>query len=207
MAEKYNVYEQALKGKKVPILTLDHKWHRLLKIIGPDKKMSQMEEQLNILLKRQGKLNTDSKNIKKIKKKLMDGIVELMEKADTASNKKVEENKRLIEECNEKLEEYQDELLDLPKQINEVNQALMLRTMELCYDILQTNAKEIEEIGEWIAKIRVELKKNVVRKQDMEIKNHELYSFMHDILGADVIEIFDMKYNPADNVPKKKKES
>ena len=205
MAEKYNVYEQALKGKKVPILTLDHKWHRLLKIIGPDKKISQMEEQLNTLLKRQGKLNTDSKNIKKIKKKLMDGIVELMEKEDTASNKKVEENKRLIEECNEKLEEYQDELLDLPKQINEVNQALMLRTMELCYDILQTNAKEIEEIGEWIAKIRVELKKNVVRKQDMEIKNHELYSFMHDILGADVIEIFDMKYNPADNVPKKKK--
>ena len=31
-----------------------------------------------------------------------------------------------------------------------------------------------------------------MRKQEKEIKNHELYSFMHDIFGADVVEIFDV---------------
>ena len=127
-----------------------------------------------------------------------------MEKEDTSSQKKSEENRRLIEECNEKLDEYQDELLDLPKQIDEVNKSLMLRTMEMCYEVLQINTAEIQEIGQWIDQVRVELKKNVIRKQEKEIKNNELYTFMHNIFGADVIEIFDMKYNPSDRVPKKK---
>ena len=122
----------------------------------------------------------------------MDEIVQLMEKEDSSSNKKVEENRRLIEECNQKLDEYQDKLLDIPKEIDQANFALMLRTMEMCYEVLQVNSKEIDEIGEWISQIRIELKKNIIRKQEKEIKNHELYSFMHDIFGADVVEIFDL---------------
>ena len=31
---------------------------------------------------------------------------------------------------------------------------------------------------------------------EKEMMNHQLYSYMHDIFGAEVIEIFDMKYNP-----------
>ena len=70
--------------------------------------------------------------------------------------------------------------------------------MLLCYDNLHANEEQISVIGKWIADIRIELKKNVVRKQEMEIANQEIYSFMHDIFGADVIDIFDMKYNPQD---------
>ena len=33
-------------------------------------------------------------------------------------------------------------------------------------------------------------------------KNQDLYAYMHDIFGADVIELFDMKYNPEENRPK-----
>jgi len=207
MAKKEEVYLRALEGKRIPILTLDHKWHHLFQMMEPDKELNRLEEELNNLLKRQGKLNTESKNIKKIKKKLMDEIVQAMEKDDLASQKKTEDNKRLIEECNEKLDEYQDELLDLPKQIDKANRELMLRTMEMCYEVLQVNTRDITEIGEWIEQVRVELKKNIIRKQEKEIKNNELYTFMHNIFGADVINIFDMKYNPSENVPKKKEES
>lgn len=202
--EKDDIYEKALKGKRVPVLTLDNKWHRLFSMMEPDKILKEIENELNSLLKRQGKLNTESKSIKAIKKKLMDEIVQLMDSSDKASEKKVEENRRLIEECNQKLEEYQDELLDIPVRIDEVNHKLMIRTMELCYDVLQDNTAEIQKIAEWIANIRVELKKNIVRKQEKEIKNYELYSFMHDIFGADVIEIFDLKYNPMETMLKKK---
>lgn len=202
--EKDDIYEKALKGKRVPVLTLDNKWHRLFSMMEPDKILKEIENELNSLLKRQGKLNTESKSIKAIKKKLMDEIVQLMDSSDKASEKKVEENRRLIEECNQKLEEYQDELLDIPVRIDEVNHKLMIRTMELCYDVLQDNTAEIQKIAAWIANIRVELKKNIVRKQEKEIKNYELYSFMHDIFGADVIEIFDLKYNPMETMLKKK---
>ena len=91
-------------------------------------------------------------------------------------------------------------MLDIPKQIDEANYKLMIRTMEMCYEVLQVNAKEIDEIGEWITKIRIELKKNIVRKQEKEIKNHELYAYMHDIFGADVVEIFDMKQEHVEKI-------
>lgn len=200
MGKKEGHYKNALNGKKIPILTLDNKWHRLFTMMEPDKELKRLEEQLNSLLKLQGKLNTESKSIKKIKKRLIDEIVQLMEKNDKASNKKVEENKRLIEECNEKLAEYQDRLLDIPKEIDQANYALMLRTMEMCYEVLEVNAKEIDEIGEWIKQVRIELKKNIIRKQEKEIKTYELYSFMHDIFGADVVEIFDVKQEHIDRV-------
>ena len=199
-AKKDDVYKKALEGKRIPILTLDNKWHRLFNMMEPDRELKRLEENLNSLLKLQGKMNTESKSIKKIKKKLMDEIVQLMDCNDSASNKKIEENKRLIEECNEKLDDYQDKLLDIPAQIDEVNYHLMIRTMEMCYEVLQVNSKEIEEIGEWITKIRVELKKNIVRKQEKEIKNHELYSYMHDVFGADVVEIFDIKQDFVDKM-------
>ena len=200
MAKKEENYKQALKGKKIPVLTLDNKWYRMIAMMEPDHELKNLEEALNTLLKEQGKLNTESKGVKKIKKKLMDEIVQLMEHDDTASLNKINENKRLIEDCNNKLDEYQDRLLDIPKEIDNANYALMIRTMELCYDVLKVNSKEIDEIGEWINNIRIELKKNVVRKQEMEIKNHELYSFMHDIFGADVIEIFDVNQEQMERI-------
>ena len=81
----------------------------------------------------------------------------------------------------------------------------MIRTMEMCYEVLKINTKEIDELGEWISKMRVELKKNIVRKQEKEIKSHELYSFMHDIFGADVIEIFDVNQEQMDRIIQQRK--
>ena len=203
VTKKDEVYKKALQGKRIPILTLDNKWHRLFAMMEPDRELKRLEEKLNSLLKLQGKLNTESKSIKKIKKKLMDEIVQIMDCNDSTSNKKREENKRLIEECNEKLDDYQDKLLDLPSQIDEANYNLMIRTMEMCYEVLQVNTKDINEIGEWINKIRVELKKNIVRKQEKEMKNHELYSYMHDVFGADVVEIFDISQEFVDKMEQK----
>ena len=73
---------------------------------------------------------------------------------------------------------------------------LMLDTMEICYEQIAQNTMRINEISDWIAGMRIELKKNVVRKQEAELKNQQIYSYMHDIFGAEVIDIFDMKYNP-----------
>ncbi|MDL2300770.1 hypothetical protein LJC58_00250 [Lachnospiraceae bacterium OttesenSCG-928-D06] len=204
---KGEVFLEALKGKKVPILTLDHKWYKIFKSMPRDEKLSEMETKLNELLKRQGKLNTESKDIRKLKKKLMDEIVPLVDSLETyqssETEKKIEENKRLIEECNDKLDDYKLELLELPVQISEINFSLMQSTMHYCYETMQANTEDIVEITKWVADIRVELKKNLIRKQEKEQQNHDIYSYMHDIFGADVIDIFDMKYNPEEQYQKK----
>ncbi len=200
VGDKSEVYEQALAGKKVPVLTLDNKWYKLFTDLAELPKIQAQEKKLNELVQRQGQLNVDAKNVRKLKKKLMDEIVpmanELEQKYSKPLEKKLDENKRLIEECNEKLKEYQDELLELPQQIEKANHALMLSTMKYCYESMQENTQQIVEIAQWVKYIRVELKKNLVRKQEMEYQNRQIYSYMHDLFGAEVIDLFDMQYDP-----------
>ncbi len=121
----------------------------------------------------------------------------MMEEAegDSDNAQKTEQNKKLVEECNERLEARQDELLDLPKQIEEANFQLMLATMDCCYDTMKENKEMIQETEQWITEIRVELKKRLIRKQEMEQRNQTIYSYMHDVFGAEVIDIFDMQHD------------
>lgn len=197
--QKTEEFRQALSGKNIPVLTVDNKWYKLLSEVDKSK-VKKLEDELNNLLKRQGKLTTETKEIKKLKKQLMGEIIPLMDEAEKSgrgnSYEKVEQNTRLIEECNAKLAEYQDELLDLPREIDRVNMSLMLLTMELCYDAMQSNTEEIQKIAQWVSQMRIELKKQLVLKQEMEQKNYAIYSYMHDIFGADVVNLFEMKYNP-----------
>ena len=95
------------------------------------------------------------------------------------------------------------QLRDFPREIERVNRELMLVTMEHCYDTMQENTDDIEELEEWIRNIRIELKKNLIRKQEKEAKNHEIYSYMHDIFGPDVVNLFDLRYNPEQQHPQK----
>lgn len=190
-------FSEALQGKKIPILTLDNKWYKLLDQDSRSQ-LSDSEEALNSLLRRQGKLNTEVKNIKKLKKRLMSEIVELAEdsaQVEDETTKKIEQNKKLVEECNEKLSVYKDELLEIPMEIDKLNSRLMMATMEQCYETMHENTKEIEEISKWVTEVRIELKKKLIKKQEMEQKNHAIYSYMHDVFGAEVIDLFDIQFH------------
>ena len=198
MSKADEVFKPALLGKRIPLLTLDHKWHQLFTQTQPDKNISRLENELNELLKRQGKVKSEIDKVKALKRKLMQDIIDHADEFsmgnDEKAQKKAEENSRLIKECNEKLEDYEDEYLELPQKIDQVNKELMLRTMEICYDRIHENEEEIAEAAEWIEQIRVELKERLIRKQEQEEMNQQLYSYMHDIFGAEVIEMFDMEF-------------
>lgn len=191
-------FREGLSGKRLPILTIDKKFYNLTDTLGVTESMKELQEELNRLMKAQGKANTEIKDIKRLKKKLMQEIVENADESSDRSEEekelKAEENTRLIAECNEKIEKYEDDILELPRQIDDVNRALMEQLMEYCYDTMKYNDAEIQKISKWISQIRIELKKKLVRKTDMETKNQQIYSYMHDIFGPEVIEIFDMTY-------------
>ncbi len=197
MPQEEEFFREALIGKKIPVLTLDNQWHKLFTQTGENDEIHDFEDKLNEVLKRQGKLNTEIKSLSAYKKKVLQEIVNIMELPDSASKeKKMSENKRIIEETNQQIEEYNDELLELPKQIDEANFNLMLATMRVCYARIQQNVSDIDEINQWVASFRVKLKKQILLKQKKEIWNDEMYSYMHSIFGPDVIDVFDMKYNP-----------
>lgn len=198
--ENQKDFKSALINKTIPHLVLDQKWHRLFAIHGKTENIKALETQLNTLMGNEARLNMRLKELKKIKSQLMNNIVQNMdgtndEGALSLREKKQEENKRLIEETNEKIDECEDELAEIPYQIRKTNEELMLASMEYFYDKLRVNRKESAEIEEWINQVRVELKKNIIRKQNRDINNREIYEYLHDIFGAEVIDIFDIKYD------------
>lgn len=180
----------ALQGKKVPILVLDQKWHRLFAIHGKPDEVKALEAELGTLLARQGKLTNELKELKKLKTKLMGNIVQNMDDAEAAA---ASNDGKMIDEINQKSDAYEDELLELPEKIREVNQQLMLKSMDYFYDKLKVNREESKEIEEWIAQVRIDLKKNIIRKQNRDINNREIYAYLHDIFGPEVIDLFDVQ--------------
>ena len=86
-------------------------------------------------------------------------------------------------------------MLDIPAQIKVANEELMILSMDYFYEKIRVNKQESDEINEWINNIRVELKKNIIKKQNRDINNKEIYSYLHDIFGMEVIELFDIQYD------------
>jgi hypothetical protein len=186
---------EAVHKQQIPVMVLDSKWHHLFDGDVKPASIAALENEVNELLKRQGRLNQELKDLKKAKNRLMDGIVSRMDDSNQELyDLKMDESKRLIEEVNEKMDANEDELLDIPGFLREKSELLMMETMKYAYDKLHNNAKDISEIAQWIRQIRIELKKNVIHKQEMEQKNQEIYTYMHDVFGADVLNLFDVRF-------------
>lgn len=191
-------FKKALSNKNIPILVLDQKWHRLFAIHGKTDEIKEAEAEVSELLALQGKINNELKKLKKIKSQLMDDIVQNMDDEDDNSaerEKKRQENKKLIDEVNEKIAEEEDRLLEIPKEIKDANERLMILSMDYFYSKIRVNHTEAQEIEEWIAQVRIDLKKNIIRKQNRTINNKEIYSYLHDIFGAEVLDLFDIQYD------------
>ncbi len=186
-------FESAIAKIKVPMLILDQKWHRLFALGGKPDVVKELEAKESDLLKREAELKKELKDLKKVKENLMSSVMTNMEGTSDLVSKKLDDDKRLLEECKDRIAAAEEELLDLPGQTEEINRQIMIKTMDYCYDKLRTNSSEAEEITNWIKDIRVQLKKNVIRKHNREINNKEIYSYMHDVFGMEVLNLFDMQ--------------
>ena len=201
-SHSYDVFREALTGKQIPLLILDNRWHQLFNQaqVEVPAEIKRGEARLHELIKKQGKLNNQCKEARKMKKRAMEEIMKLSTEMGEQPNRRLEklmeEKKKLIRQCNNTLDEYREEMRHLPEEIERVNNRLMLITMDICYRRIAENTKEIEAISSWMKDIRIQMKKNIVRKEESEQANFDLYSYMHHIFGAEVMEIFDMKYNP-----------
>lgn len=197
---KRSNYLNIIKNKKFPILTLDSRWHELFPDELKSSRIKELEQKVNQLLKKQGKMVNDIKDMKKLKKSLLSDIVTNMETANDlhskSSEKRVERNKRFIYELNNKIDRSSERLSELPYKIKEANEELLLESLKNCYERLNNNHKELENISKWIKKIRDELKMKILAKNDIEADINKIYTYMHDVLGSDIIEIFDLKHNP-----------
>lgn len=185
--------ESGLSKRKIPILILDERYN----LVMPDKdktpQIRKLEARVSALLKKQGKVTNDIKEVKKIKARLMQDVVDNMDGGggESARQKKMNKTQKLIQEAKTKLEELEDSELEIPRELENANRELLLEFIQVCYGRMSTNKEDIELLDKWINEMRVELKKKLVIKQEKETKNSNIYAYMHDLLGPGLIQMFD----------------
>lgn len=205
----YEDFENLIDLKKIPILPLDNRWHQLFPDNLKTPRIKKLEKEVMNLVKRESGVSREIKNLVGLKKKLMKEIVDNMEETDNENEKlrqkKLDTSRKLIEDINNKNTELENEKYQLPYRLMKVNEELLMESIEKCYNRLSNNEMQIEALGEWIEKTRIQLKRNVVIKQDKTDENNNIYGYMHDMLGHEVMEIFDREHNYDKNKFKEEK--
>ncbi|MBQ4283855.1 MAG: hypothetical protein IJB96_08020 [Lachnospira sp.] len=186
----HDVLKDMVAAKRIPILTLDPRWYQLIPEASKTDEIKYWESKVNELLKRQGQITNDLKDVKKIKNQLIQTVVSNMEDDGSNSRKRkklMDQNQKLIYEAKDKIEQLEDEERELPRELNMANQRLMIETAKFCYSKMNDNKEDLEVLNKWIDATRVKLKKNLLIKQDKETQNEQLYSGLHDLLGPEVM--------------------
>ncbi len=181
--------EELIRGKKVPILVLDQRWHKLFPGGKKPSEIHSLEQDLNRLLKEQGKLVNEIKSLKNAKKQLMDAIVAGM--SAEGNQRKKEKQKKLLLETNERIEKQSERLMELPYEIKEMNERLLVTGVQYCHNRWKNSTEELQELTETINVMREELKEKVAYRVELEESVDATYSLMHALLGREVMNLFD----------------
>lgn len=194
--ESLVVLDEEFPIEKLPILTLDKRWHSLFDE-KKSNKIIKLENTINDLLKEQGSLNNENKQIQQYKKRLLDSIINLTSQVFDENNKeakeKMENDKLKIIEINSKTENIEKRLEEIPLEIKQVNRNLFLVGANQVYSQIIQEKHKIENIEKWIVETRQSLKEKIFEKEELEKKSEKVYTYMHDLVGPEVIEIIDRK--------------
>lgn len=184
-----------LKNKNIPILILDEKWLEIFPEHMQTSSVRGIALDLVDLLKQQGKSVDELKGMKRYKSQLMHEIVENMDADDSVigklKRKKMDKNQKKILELKEEMERRQDELAELPYQIRQANLDLLIESTRLCYERFHENQERLEELDGEILELREKLKLKLLDQQDRKMKNEKIYTYLHSVLGPDLMERFD----------------
>lgn len=183
--------------KQIYPLTLDQKWHALFSK-HKSIKMRELENKLNSLLKSQGQATNDFKEYSQLKRKLLadilGGMPEAFDSVKDDSMQSMEKNKKYVDEINLKLKKLENKLVKLPKEIEGVNSHLLELSMASCYGRIMKHKGNLSELDTKISRLREELKDLMVKKNESKEEYDLLYTYMHDLVGPEVIEQFDQLY-------------
>ena len=143
---------------------------------------------MKALVKKQGKLVNENKDLKRAKKKLMSDIVKNMEDVE---NPVIKKGKKLMEELNEKITANEDELAKIPYELREANEELMAYSMLECYKRMLENREQIDSIKAWMDEVKEQVKKKKVEQLTLEEDTQKIYSYLHDLVGPEAMNRFD----------------
>ena len=186
--------ENIILKNRIPILVMDQNW---LKLFGDIKykNLQYLKEELNELIKKEGKLKEKYYAFQREKTHAMKMILGISDAINNESKdidpKLLDEYKSKIEKANEELEEITFQLETIPQEIREVNFQLLEITVDYGYKELKTREKKLNETVEELDKLRERLRELINKKHDYEEWIDSTYSFLHGMLGSKEMEKLD----------------
>lgn len=182
---------QSIQGENLPILTLDPSWHALFVNGNKSSEVRRLERRLTDLLKQQGRLNNENRDMKGQKKRLMGRIFYNMSDMGEENDRRKAKQREMIEEINMRVVQNEDVLGLLPEQIKRVNEELLLETLKTVYQQVEVNRERIGQLDDSIERIRAQLSARLLEKQNRENYNHEVFNSLKEIVGMKPVEIYE----------------
>lgn len=192
--------ENVLRRNRIPLLINEPEWVELFGDIN-NRQIQSTKAELIQLISKEKELETYSKRIQKKKAKHMKMILEVSNVVNDEDNnndktkniKLLDQYKEEILHINKEVEEIKFQLEVFPKEIREANFQLLNATVQYGYDELKHKEKEFDKAVTEIESLRLKLREALKTKHDNEEWINDTYTFLHGILGSEVIEKLDRK--------------
>lgn len=187
-----------LRKNDISLLILDERWNSLFNRTEKSPDILVCEEKLRELLKAQSRLLTESKEIAHRKKNHMDRIMQLTPEAFDRNNKEAQNEMHSCEtdirKINDRMQAIEVELDNMPELIREANIDLLEKTVSLVYIKIRLNQKRVEELEGIIEDTKARLKEYIDEKESLSQDDADIYSYFHDLLGAEELEKLDKEF-------------
>lgn len=182
----------------ISLLTLDERWNGLFKNIVKTEAIIECENKIKELLKEQSRIISESKEIVVKKKEYMDKIIQLTTEVFDNNNQDaqsdMQECEKLIVGINARLEEIEERLADIPKEIRQANLELLEQTVKVVYFSIRENQQRVAQLDKEIAETKEKLIKLVDERELRAQDDTDTYSYFHDLLGGDQLQKLDEIY-------------
>lgn len=187
-----------LRKNNISLLILDERFNSLFENAEKTQDIIRLEEKLRDLLKQEARLNTESKDIAARKKLCMDKIMQLTTEAFDKNNEAAKDEMKVCEKeirrINERLGKIEEELDYIPDIIKETNLDLLEHTVNLVYFKIRSGQKRKDELERLIEETRAKLKEYIDEKEQLSQDGTDIYSYFHDLLGAEELEKLDNEF-------------
>lgn len=188
--------DDVLRRSRIPLLHKDQNW---ISLFGKsnDRQINEIKDRLIELLKEEKRLNNLLKKYKKDKTKYVKLILRVSDSVNTDKN---EDDIRFLDEYKERLLSVNEEIDDvefrldvIPDEIRSTNYALLNMTIKKGYIELREREEKLSDANEELDEVRERLKQLIEIKVENEEWINEIYTFMHRLLGSDIIDVLDKK--------------
>ncbi|KNY29567.1 hypothetical protein [Pseudobacteroides cellulosolvens] len=195
---KNKLDKKILRKNNISLLILDERWNSLFKNIERTPEIIEKEEKLKELLKLQSRLMVETKEISANKKDRMDRIIQLTPEVFDKNNEEAKKEmvccEKEIKHINVRLPAIEEELENIPDRIKEANLELLEATVNVVYYKIRFNQKRIKELEALIEEAKVRLKAYIDEKETLAEDDTGIYSYFHDLLGAEELEKLDKEF-------------